>query len=174
VPSTSHRSGIPLQSATEAEEVHAPIHAQAKGPNGKRKQASGANTIKPTLTTFSECQSVEYHKKKEGQKGNNWKKKAEENKTYTRKELNAILKKVTTEEKKTWSKEKPSKETIYRKRKAEKAKVSMLDEAESQSERSELEETNSTITSTTTNTDRKELDHLDELLDNLSVSTHDS
>jgi hypothetical protein len=121
----------------------------------------------------SECRSLEYHKKKEGQKGNNnnWKKKAGENKTYTRKELNAIVNKVMNKEKKTGSKEKSN---LERKRKAEKAELSMMNEIESQSVRSELEETNSFITSTTTSTDRGKKNNIDELLDDLSIESHDS
>jgi hypothetical protein len=122
----------------------------------------------------SECRSLEYHKKKESQKGNknnNWKKKADENKTYTRKELNAILNKVMKKEKDSGSKERSKPEC---KHKAEKAELSMMDEAESQSVRSELEETNSFITSTTTSMDRGEKNNIDELLDDLSIESNDS
>jgi hypothetical protein len=98
-------------------------------------------------------------------------KKADENKIYTRKELNAILTKVMSKEKKTSSKEKSKPE---RKRKAEQAELAMMDEVESQLVRSELEETSSFITSTTTSTDRGEKNNIDELLDDLSIESNNS
>jgi hypothetical protein len=122
----------------------------------------------------SECRSLEYHKKKESQKGNNnnnWKKKADKNKTYTRKELNTIITKVLKKEKNSNSKEKSKPE---HKCKAEKAELSMLDEAESQLVHSELEETNSFITSTMTSTDLGEKNNIDELLDDISIESNDS
>jgi hypothetical protein len=148
--------------------------SNTKKPTGKVKTGMWCDYHHKTDShNTSECRSLEYHKKKEGQKGNNnnWKKKADENKTYTRKELNAILNKVMKKEKDSGSKEKSKPE---RKRKAEKAELSMMDEAESQSVRSELEETNSFITSTTTSTDRGEKNNIDELLDDLSIESNDS
>jgi hypothetical protein len=142
-------------------------------PNGKAKTGMWCEYHKTDSHNTSECRSLEYHKKKESQKGNNnnWKKKADENKTYTRKELNAILTKVLKKEKISGSKEKPKPE---RKCKAEKAELSMLDETESQLVRSELEETNSFITSTTTSTDRGKKNNIDELLDDISIEGNDS
>jgi hypothetical protein len=144
-----------------------------KRPTGKAKTGKWCEHHKTDSHNTSECRSLEYHKKKESQKGNNnnWKKKADENKTYTRKELNAILTKVMSKEKKTSSKEKPKPE---RKRKAEQAELAMMDEVESQSVRSELEETSSFITSTTTSTIRGEKNNIDELLDDLSIESNDS
>jgi hypothetical protein len=145
-------------------------------PDGKANTGKWYEYHKIDTHNTSDCRSLEYHKKKESQKNsgnNNWKKEADENKTYTGKELNAILSKVLKEEKKSGSKEK-SKPEPHRKRKAEKAKLSMLDESESQLERSELKKTNSFITSTTASMDRGEKDNIDELLDNISIESTDS
>jgi MinD-like ATPase involved in chromosome partitioning or flagellar assembly len=147
--------------------------SNTKKPTGKTKTGKWCDYHKTNSHNTSECRSLEYHKKREGQKGNNnnWKKKADENKTYTCKELNAILNKVMNKEKKTDSKEKSKPE---RKRKAEQAELSMMGEIESQLVRSELEETSSFITSTTTSTDRGEKNDIDELLDDLSIESNDS
>jgi hypothetical protein len=146
--------------------------SNTKRPTGKAKTGKWCEYHKTDSHNTSECRSLEYHKKKESQKGgnNNWKKKADENKTYTRKELNAILTKVMNKEKKTKSKEKPKPE---RKRKAE-TELNVMDEIESQSVRSELEETSSFITSTTTSTMRGDKNNIDELLDDLSIESNDS
>jgi hypothetical protein len=145
--------------------------SNTKKPTGTRaKTGMRCDYHKTDSHNTSECRSLEYHKKKEGQKGNNnnWKKKADENKTYT---LTAILNKVMKKEQSTGSKEKSK---LERKRKAEQAELSMMDEIESQLVRSELEETNSFITSTTTSTDRGEKYNIDELLEDLSIESNDS
>jgi hypothetical protein len=59
--------------------------SNTKRPTGKAKTGKWCNYHKTDSHNTSECRSLEYHKKKESQKGNNnnWKKKADENKQRT-------------------------------------------------------------------------------------------
>jgi hypothetical protein len=85
-------------------------------PNGKSKTGKWCEYHQTDTHNTSECRSKKARKAAVttiGRKRRKKIKKAEENKTYTRKELNAILKKVMTEEKKTKSEKLAAESVIH-------------------------------------------------------------